>query len=182
MAFDKQGRLWVVSSNYMIYSVSSVDGTIYKEFKINGEANAIAVDDSGDIYVATFDHYVEVYDSNGNLLRKIGKGSGRELEKFWFPTGIAVDKEGVVYVADTENGRIQMFKSDGTFLGSTPRGYYELAHMFIGADGYIYAADLFHNVVRIISPFGEKLVDYAFQLHQMQLKKFQNLDKKFLLI
>ena len=171
MAFDKQGRLWVVSSNYMIYSVSSVDGTIYKEFKINGEANAIAVDDSGDIYVATFDHYVEVYDSNGNLLRKIGKGSGRELEKFWFPTGIAVDKEGVVYVADTENGRIQMFKSDGTFLGSTPRGYYELAHMFIGADGYIYAADLFHNVVRIISPFGEKLVDYVFSITSDAIEK-----------
>ncbi|HQN49014.1 MAG TPA: stalk domain-containing protein [Caldisericia bacterium] len=171
MAFDKQGRLWVVSSNYMIYSVSSVDGTIYKEFKINGEANAIAVDDSGDIYVATFDHYVEVYDSNGNLLRKIGKGGGRELEKFWFPTGVAVDKDGVVYVSDTENGRIQMFKSDGTFLGSTPRGYYELAHMFIGADGYIYAADLFHNVVRIISPFGEKLVDYAFSITSDAIEK-----------
>jgi len=43
--------------------------------------------------------------------------------------------------------------------------------MFIGADGYIYAADLFHNVVRIISPFGEKLVDYAFSITSDAIEK-----------
>ncbi len=171
MAFDNQGRLWVVSRSFMVYAVSTVDGTIYKEFQIKGEANALAVDNNNNIYVATFDHYVDVYDESGKLLRKIGKGGGRALEKFWFPTGVAVDKDGVIYVGDTENGRIQMFKNDGTFLGSTPRGYYELAHMFIGTDGYIYAADLFHNVVRIISPFGEKLVDYAFSVTSDAIEK-----------
>jgi len=171
MTFDKQGRIWIVSRNFMVYAISSLDGTIYKEFQIKGEANAIAVDSNINIYVVTFDHYVDVYDENGKLLRKIGKGGGRSLEKFWFPTGVAVDKDGVVYVSDTENGRIQMFKSDGTFLSSTPRGYYELAHMFIGADGYIYAADLFHNVVRIISPFGEKLADYAFSVTSDAIEK-----------
>ncbi|MGB9749657.1 MAG: stalk domain-containing protein [Caldisericia bacterium] len=171
MAFDNQGRLWVVSRSFMVYAVSTVDGTIYKEFQIKGEANALAVDNNNNIYVATFDHYVDVYDESGKLLRKIGKGGGRALEKFWFPTGVAVDKDGVIYVGDTENGRIQMFKNDGTFLSSTPRGYYELAHMFIGTDGYIYAADLFHNVVRIISPFGEKLVDYAFSVTSDAIEK-----------
>lgn len=171
MAFDKQGRIWVVSRSFMVYAISSIDGTIYKEFQIKGEANALAVDNNNNIYVATFDHYVDVYDESGKLLRKIGKGGGRALEKFWFPTGVAVDKDGVVYVADTENGRIQMFKSDGTFLGSTPRGYYELAHLFVGQDGYIYAADLFHNVVRIISPFGEKLPDYAFSVTSDEIEK-----------
>lgn len=171
MAFDNEGRIWVVTRNFMVYAISPKDGTILKEFQIKGEANAIAVDSNNNIYVATFDHYVDVYDENGKLLRKIGKGGGRALEKFWFPTGVAVDKEGVVYVADTENGRIQMFKSDGTFLGSTPRGYYELAHLFIGQDGLIYAADLFHNVVRVISPYGEKLQDYAFSVTADAMEK-----------
>ncbi|MCX8095220.1 MAG: stalk domain-containing protein [Caldisericia bacterium] len=171
MAFDNKGRIWVVTRNFMVYAISPNDGTILKEFQIKGEANAIAVDSNNNIYVATFDHYVDVYDENGKLLLKIGKGGGRALEKFWFPTGVAVDKEGVVYVADTENGRIQMFKIDGTFLGSTPRGYYELAHLFIGQDGMIYAADLFHNVVRIISPFGEKLQDFAFSLTSDSIEK-----------
>jgi sugar lactone lactonase YvrE len=171
MAFDSKGRLWVVTRNFMVYAISPKDGTILKEFQIKGEANAIAVDSNNNIYVATFDHYVDVYDENGKLLRKIGKGGGRAIEKFWFPTGVAVDKEGVIYVADTENGRIQMFKSDGTFLSSTPRGFYELAHLFIAQDGMIYAADLFHNVVRIISPFGEKLQDYAFSLTSDAIEK-----------
>ncbi|MDI6861581.1 MAG: stalk domain-containing protein [Caldisericia bacterium] len=171
MVFDNKGRIWVVTRNFMVYAISPTDGTILKEFQIKGEANAIAVDSNNNIYVATFDHYVDVYDENGKLLRKIGKGGGRALEKFWFPTGVAVDKDGVVYVGDTENGRIQMFKDDGTFLGSTPRGYYELAHLFIGQDGMIYAADLFHNVVRIISPFGEKLQDYSFSITSDAIEK-----------
>ena len=172
MVFDKQGRIWVVSRNFMVYAISSLDGTIYKEFQIKGESQAIAVDDSGNIYVTNFDnHTVDIYDSNGKLLGKIGKGGGRALERFWFPTGVAIDKDGVIYVGDTENGRIQMFKKDGTFLGSTPRGYYELAHMFIGNDGNIYAADLFHNVVRIISPTGEKLADYSFSVTSDAIEK-----------
>ncbi len=171
MAFDSKGRIWVVTRNFMVYAISPTDGTVYKEFQIKGEANAIAIDSNNNVYVATFDHYVDVYDENGKLLRKIGKGGGRAVEKFWFPTGVAVDNEGVVYVADTENGRIQMFKYDGTFLGSTPRGYYELAHLFIAPDGMIYAADLFHNVVRIISPYGEKLQDYAFSLTSDAIEK-----------
>jgi len=46
-----------------------------------------------------------------------GSGPGQ----FRLPHAIAVDRRGVVYVADRENSRIQVFKGDGTYItnGST---------------------------------------------------------------
>ncbi len=171
MTFDRKGRIWVISRDYMVYAISKIDGKIYKEFPISAEANAIAVDDDINIYIPTFDHFVEVYDEKGDKKGRIGKGSGRAPEHFWFPTGVAVDKNGTVYVADTENGRIQAFKTDGTFLWTTPRGYYEPVHMAWGPEGYLYVVDIFHSVVRVLSPFGEKSVNYAFSLSSDAVEK-----------
>ncbi|NLX49483.1 MAG: hypothetical protein GXY82_06365 [Methanospirillum sp.] len=41
-----------------------------------------------------------------------GSGDG----EFNYPSGIAVDGAGNVYVADTDNNRIQVFDAEGTFL------------------------------------------------------------------
>ena len=41
---------------------------------------------------------------------------GSEPGQFDYPGGIAVDGSGNVYVADTDNHRVQKFTSDGTFL------------------------------------------------------------------
>jgi DNA-binding beta-propeller fold protein YncE len=49
------------------------------------------------------------------FLRKWGsKGNGDG--QFNFPTGIAVDNSGNLYVADKENHRVQKFSSESTFL------------------------------------------------------------------
>jgi sugar lactone lactonase YvrE len=57
-----------------------------------------------------------------------GKGIGRG--QFDSPTGIAVDADGNILVADTNNGRIEKLSSTGTFLstiGSKGTGRGELA-------------------------------------------------------
>lgn len=55
---------------------------------------------------------VYVLDSNGKVLRSIG-GEGREPGKFYFANGINVDKDGNIYVADSNNFRIQVLTPDG---------------------------------------------------------------------
>jgi DNA-binding beta-propeller fold protein YncE len=50
-------------------------------------------------------------------LRKIGRRGG-----FWFPNGIAIDGDGNVYVADSDNGRVQIFDSTGKLAASIARG------------------------------------------------------------
>ena len=81
---------------------------------------AVTADDSGNLYVA---------DSHNNLIRKITAdgivttlaGSGLEgsvdgkadSATFFNPGGVAVDKKGNVYVADTHNSLIRKISADG---------------------------------------------------------------------
>lgn len=59
---------------------------------------------------------VYITDLFGNLLHTIGH-SGHRLGLFSQAAGIALDKDGHMIVADSRNERIQVFRSNGKFLG-----------------------------------------------------------------
>ncbi|HJX38986.1 MAG TPA: PA14 domain-containing protein, partial [Anaerolineae bacterium] len=83
-------------------------------------------------------------------------GRGDASGEFNEPRGVAVSLEGVVYVADTGNGRIEVFGSDGTFLeewGSDVLG--EPSDVAVSRDGRIYAVDVEHDSVFVFSSEGE---------------------------
>jgi 6-bladed beta-propeller len=59
------------------------------------------------------------YSPDGKRVREWGKpGTGQG--EFKLPHSIQIDENGVVYVADRENGRIQKFDLNGKFLGEIP--------------------------------------------------------------
>ena len=76
----------------------------------------VAWDAAGNIYVA--DGYgnsrVAKYDSNGKWIKNWGS-TGTEPGQFRVVHGIAIDAAGMVYVADRDNKRIQVFDAEGTF-------------------------------------------------------------------
>jgi serine/threonine protein kinase/DNA-binding beta-propeller fold protein YncE len=68
------------------------------------------------IVADTFNHRVQVFDSNGKFLFKFGSnGSGDG--QFNYPYGVAYDpNNNRIIVADTANHRVQVFDSNGKFL------------------------------------------------------------------
>ncbi len=59
--------------------------------------------------------YVQKFDNNGLFLTRWG-GAGKGDGEFSHATGIAVDAQGNVFVADYENKRVQKFNSAGEFI------------------------------------------------------------------
>jgi sugar lactone lactonase YvrE len=76
------------------------------------------------------------------------------------PTGVGVDAQGNVYVADTQNHRIAVFDPQGGFvraIGSQGPGegqFYEPRGVAIDADGSIYVADTWNARIVKLSPDG----------------------------
>ncbi len=146
---------------------------------------AVAVDDSNDVYIA---------DANNNVIRKInnrngiiktivgtgfeagtglggysGDGGQATAAKLYYPSGIAVDHSGVIYIADQRNNVIRKVDATGiitTKAGTSFAGYSGdggqatnamLSHptrISLDAVGNIYVADSGNNKIRKIDAAG----------------------------
>src|SRR5438034_9506235 len=58
---------------------------------------------------------IEKFDASGALVATWGS-SGHGNGQFWYPSAVATDASGNVYVGDTGNNRIEKFDADGAFL------------------------------------------------------------------
>jgi DNA-binding beta-propeller fold protein YncE len=84
----------------------------------------LAFDAAGSLYVTDLkpgQHRVLVYTPEGKLRLSFGK-EGDEPGQFSYPFGMTVDGQGRIYVADSNNGRVQIFDRDGRFLDLFGRG------------------------------------------------------------
>jgi len=82
------------------------------------------VDSEGHIYVcdAIFDT-IQLFDESGQVLLNFG-ANGIEPGQLWMPAGIFIDANDFIYVADTYNRRVQVFryiKADDSFNKQVPR-------------------------------------------------------------
>ena len=53
-------------------------------------------------------HGVQIFNKNGNYVYSFGT-QGRQAGEFWMPSGIYIDAQNNIYVADSYNSRIQIF-------------------------------------------------------------------------
>src|SRR5260221_353025 len=137
------------------------------------------------LYVADIElDQILVYDSDTlKLLRKIGTtGHKHELTTpgdFSKPTGIAVDAEGNLYVADTMNNRIEIFDADGQFVstfgkaGDGPGYFARPKGVAIDGDGHIWVADGVQDRVQVFNKDGQLLI--ALGGHGLLPGQFQGL-------
>ena len=77
----------------------------------------LATDSKDRVIVSDYwSHYVKVFDSHGNFIRKVGLGWGKKNGHMTFPKGVCVDDEDNILVVDSGNNRISEFTSDGLFI------------------------------------------------------------------
>lgn len=86
-----------------------------------------------------------------------GHGKGSELNQFHYPTGIALDPAGDLYVSDMYNHRIQRWKpgatvgitaAGGNGYGNSPSQLEEPGKIDIDSQGNIYIADTGNNRIQ----------------------------------
>ena len=137
LRIDRQGNLWATDVGGHIVVKMTRDGKTLLTIGTKGEAgdwnegtgshklnqpNDIAIADNGDIFVVQGhtpgpmgDPRVLKFDKDGKFIKSWG-GKGSGPGQFQVAHGAAIDAKGLLWVADRENQRIQVFDQNGTFV------------------------------------------------------------------
>ncbi|HEV8345283.1 MAG TPA: 6-bladed beta-propeller [Vicinamibacterales bacterium] len=169
VAVDNAGRVFVADATLKRVFGYGADGRLAIAIGRDGELqnpSGLAIDrDRQVLYVADAKkHQVLCYSSaDGSFLRAVGK-RGVEQGEFNFPTNLAVDRGGRLYVADTLNFRVQVFDASGAVVrtigsqGDGPGHLNRAKGVGVDSDGHIYIADTSFNNFQIFDADGSILL------------------------
>lgn len=169
---DSQGRIFVTDSQMDTVTVYSSTGQNINQLKADPpfkQPSGIFVDEPHNkVYVTdTHNHHIVVFALDTlEQIQIIGK-RGSEEGELNFPSHIAVDGKGKLYVVDTMNGRVQIFDSEGRFLrafgqfGDVPGMFARPKGIAVDSEGHIYVVDAAFNNVQIFDQEGRILLSFA---------------------
>ncbi|HUI78920.1 MAG TPA: peptidyl-alpha-hydroxyglycine alpha-amidating lyase family protein [Bryobacteraceae bacterium] len=189
LKIDREDNLWVTDVTANIVVKFSPQGEALLTLGTKGpggewneatdshhfnEPNDVAIGRGGDIFVVQGhtpgkgDPRVLKFDKTGKFLKSWG-GPGTEPGKFQVAHGIAVDAKGLLWVADRENQRIQVFDQDGKFIrelkyAGLPCGLQigdQYIYMVNGFAGQLLRMDLNGNVLAALGKPGKELGEFG---------------------
>ncbi len=134
---DADGNIWATDVGaHLVYKLSP-QGQVLLTLGTKGEAgewneaagsrklnqpNDVAIARNGDVFIVQGhtpgprgDARVLKFDQTGKFIKSWG-GKGKAPGQFEVAHGIAIDAQGLLWVTDRENQRIQIFDADGTFV------------------------------------------------------------------
>ena len=169
---DAAGRIYVTDTIANRGVVYDHDGNFLLGLGERGRFDqpvGIAVNDAlNRIYVVdTRKHNVSVFDSKeGKFLFDFGGRGGEDGQLNW-PTNIAIDKDGKLFVMDTFNFRVQVFNADGKFqskFGGIGTGLGRFAKpkgIALDSEGHVYVVDAAFNNIQIFDQQGQLLLFFG---------------------
>lgn len=171
LAIDDDDRLFV--SDAKMHRVTIFNAKHVLEGQITEglvDPVGLAVDtENRFLYVVdTMQDQVIVYDADTlKLLRRIGTGGKNHFlttpGDFGAPQGVALDKDGNVYVTDTLNNRVEIFDADGSFIsqfgkhGDGPGYFARPKGIALDTDGHIWVADEMEDRLQVFNRDGQLL-------------------------
>ncbi len=172
VAINSNGEIYVTDSeNFRIQKFSSngeyiltiqIEDTTTIEDFIRPYGVAITQNDQ---VIITGNNMVYVCDKVGNINESWG-GKGDAIGQFDYVTGVDVDEKGIIYVADGDNNRIQMFDLSGNFLNvygvdqKTP-GYFYFPQGISIVENYIYVAEGYNNRIQKFNQDGTFIMSWG---------------------
>ena len=130
MRLDPQGNIWTTDVNGHTVTKMNLDGEVLLTIGTKGQAGDasagllneptdLTVNAAGEIFVLVGHGRGEPrllkFDSAGTLMTSWG-GPGTGPGKFDTPHSIVVDQAGLLYVADRQNRRVQIFDDGGKYI------------------------------------------------------------------
>jgi sugar lactone lactonase YvrE len=189
LRIDRDGNIWVTDVGAHIVVKLDTQGKVLLTLGTKGEPgewneatqshhlnepNDLAFNRNGDVFVVQGhtpgkgDPRVLKFDKNGTFVKSWG-GQGKEPGKFDVAHGIAVDAKGLLWVADRENERIQIFDDDGKFIrevkyAGLPCGL-EIGDQYIymvnGFAGQLLRLDLNGKVLAAVGKSGKGVGEFG---------------------
>lgn len=170
MAIDSEGFSYVVNTSTHTLSKLNQDGVVVKEVGREGSERddfnhptGLALMEDNKIFVCDRKNdRIKIYSTDLVLLGTFGRHGSGEGELNW-PYDIACDEEHqLVYVADSDNHRIQVFGTDGKYrctLGGPgtsrePGTLARPAGICLGGDGRLYVTEFANHRVSVFDRDG----------------------------
>jgi len=198
LAMDSSGSLYISDIGNNVVRKVAASGTITTvagsgAYGYSGDGGAatsaafrspyaVAVDSSGNLYIAdTFNYRVRKV-STGGIVSTVagngaygysGDGGAATSARLYDPEGVAVDSSGNLYIADTYNYRVRMVSPGGTITTVAGNGAYgssgdggpataaSLRYPYgvsVDASGIVAVADQGTSAVRLLTPAGAQPV------------------------
>ena len=124
MRIDSEGHIWTTDVNADTVRKMNPEGEVLMtitpdDTPLMNEPTDLAIGLDGEIFVLVGhgqgEPHVLKFDREGELLRSWGE-QGTGPSQFDTPHSVVIDTEGMVYVADRQNRRIQIFDRDGNYV------------------------------------------------------------------
>ena len=129
-----------------------------------GKPHSLAVDSDDNIYIlaqgASYD--VSVYTKDGVFIRRWTPASNSAVAQ-----GIAIGKNGLVYVGWSQGGRISVHQKDGTlvrYIFGNENGDIQLSGVLglkTDTNGNLYVADTYNHQVRVFNAAGAQIAKFG---------------------
>jgi DNA-binding beta-propeller fold protein YncE len=165
LSIDRDGNLIVSDSHYNCFRIYSPEGVELR--RIGGPlayVSDVVQDAEGYFYVAEFGEHQRItkLDSQGQYLCSWGS-AGTQPGQFQRARALALGPDGLLYVADACNHRVQVFTRDGALVrhwGQAGPGPGELSYPYdlaFAADGTLYVVEFGNHRVQKFTAQGVSL-------------------------